>query len=229
MSFGERVLQFNYSLQPDWSLPPDVELLYPFSNPDTQATMSAFYNKYYADDQPRIGIFGINPGRFGAGVTGIPFTDPKLLLSACGIDNPFAKKPELSSDFIYRLIDRYGGPTAFYRTFYISSLCPLGFTKDGKNYNYYDEKPLQQAVEPHILANIRAQLELGVVDQVALCLGQGKNWKYFEKINAEHSFFKKIIPLPHPRWVMQYRRKRLDEFLELCLDRLSEAEGLVNG
>ncbi|RMF23421.1 MAG: DUF4918 domain-containing protein, partial [Bacteroidetes bacterium] len=26
--------------------------------------------------------------------------------------------------------------------------------------------------------------------------------------------FERIVPLPHPRWVMQYRRKRLSEFVE---------------
>jgi hypothetical protein len=37
---------------------------------------SSFYQKYYADNKKRSLIIGINPGRFGAGVTGIPFTDP---------------------------------------------------------------------------------------------------------------------------------------------------------
>ena len=26
-------------------------------------------------------------------------------------------------------------------------------------------------------------------------------------------FFERILPLPHPRWVMQYRRKRKEEFV----------------
>jgi hypothetical protein len=31
--------------------------------------------------------------------------------------------------------------------------------------------------------------------------------------------------LPHPRFVMQYRRKRIDEYVEMYLDRLRSAGG----
>ena len=222
-TFGQRVLNFNKSLSPDWSLPDHVELLYPYHEEATWQCMNAFYEKYYKDNNQRIGIFGINPGRFGAGVTGVPFTDPKRLISECGIDNPFPKKPELSSEYIYMLVNGYGGPDTFYQHFYITSLCPLGFTKDGKNYNYYDDKKLEKAVEPHIIHNINAQIELGVSRKVGFILGIGKNMKYFERLNKEEGFFDKVIPLPHPRWVMQYRRKRLEEFLTLSLDKLKSA------
>ncbi len=36
-------------------------------------------------------ILGINPGRFGGGITGIPFTDPIRLQNICGIENDFQK------------------------------------------------------------------------------------------------------------------------------------------
>ena len=71
----------------------------------------------------------------GAGVTGIPFTDPLCLEQNCGIQNPFDKRPELSSDFIYRFISAYGSAESFYSKFLISSLCPLGFVRNGKNLN----------------------------------------------------------------------------------------------
>ena len=79
MSFGQRVLDFNQSLQPDWQLPPEVELLHPFDQAGTWRATKQFYHRYYADEKPRIAILGINPGRFGAGVTGVPFTDPVTL------------------------------------------------------------------------------------------------------------------------------------------------------
>ncbi|NBC10018.1 MAG: DUF4918 family protein [Bacteroidetes bacterium] len=225
MSFGQRVLDFNQSLQPDWKLPPKVELLYPFGQADTWRAMEQFYHRYYADERPRIAILGINPGRFGAGVTGVPFTDPVRLESECGIANDFKKKPELSSDFVYRFIHAWGDVPSFYNTFYITSICPLGFTKDGKNYNYYDDKKLERAVEPHIIDNLRAQIKLGVTPKIALCMGVGKNWKYLQQLNAKHEFFEEIKVLPHPRWVMQYRRKRLQEFLQQYVDTLNEAQG----
>jgi len=224
MTFAAQVLDFNRSLRPNWKLPSHVDLLYPYDNEATWQAMEAFYHKYYNDQQPRIAIFGINPGRFGAGVTGVPFTDPKKLVSECGIDNPFPKKPELSSEYVYMLVNRYGGPASFYQQFYITSLCPLGFTRDGKNYNYYDDKKLEKAVEPYILQHIESLLNMEVSPKVAFSLGKGKNMQFFERINKEHGFFEKVVPLPHPRWVMQYRRKRLQEFLELSLVKLRMAK-----
>ena len=139
-------------------LPKGVEWLVPYSQMDTRRTMTAYYNKYYLDNQPRIMIFGINPGRFGAGLTGVPFTDPIKLEEECGIPNSFSKRQELSAQFIYKVIHGWGGVELFFKSFYISSLCPLGFVLHGVNYNYYDDKKLQQAVEPFILQNIRDQV-----------------------------------------------------------------------
>ena len=91
---------------------------------------------------------------------------------------------------------------------------PLGFVKDGKNINYYDDRQLQKSAEPFIVWNIRTQLDFGANRDAAICLGEGQNFAFFQKLNAAQGFFKEIIPLPHPRWVMQYRRKRVDEFVE---------------
>ena len=227
MTFSEHVLQFHHNLSPDWKLPPDIDLLFPYNNPETLSAMDAFYRKYYTDTKKRVFIFGINPGRHGAGITGISFTDPIRLENVCGISNPFHKRPELSSDFVYRFIDAYGGANAFYSLFYITSVCPLGFTKDGKNINYYDDKGLQNAVADHIVSNINTQLQFGGYEELALCLGQGKNHKYLQQINAENQWFDRIIPLPHPRWVMQYRRKRMEEFISEYISQLQLAKSIV--
>lgn len=224
LHFSEQVLEFTTNLKPDWVLPPEIELLYPYDTPDTLSTMKTFYDKYYQDYKRRIFIFGINPGRFGAGITGVPFTDPIRLEEDCQIPNDFKKRAELSSIFVYEFINAYGNPADFYQKFYITSICPLGFVKNGKNYNYYDDKKLQQAVEPHIIDNINQQLDFGGTKKVALCLGQGKNYKYFQQLNTQHQFFEEILPLPHPRWVMQYRRKKMEEFTQFFLDTFAKAE-----
>ena len=78
-TFADRLLNFHRSLSPDWKLPEGVELLFPFHSPETWGVMTTFFKKYYDDNQFRTIIFGINPGRFGAGVTGVPFTDPAKL------------------------------------------------------------------------------------------------------------------------------------------------------
>ena len=224
MTFADRIIDFTRSLRPPpIALPSGFEWLYPYDNPETMRAMSAFYQKFYADNQVRTFIFGINPGRFGAGVTGVPFTDPVRLEKACGIQNGFQKKPELSSVFVWQFIHAYGGPEAFCRDFYITSLSPLGFVKSGKNINYYDDRQLQRAVEPFIVWNIRTQLDLGGRQETALCLGEGENFAFFKKLNDTHRFFREIVPLPHPRWVMQYRRKRVDEFVGRYVEALKGA------
>ncbi|MCB0527741.1 MAG: DUF4918 family protein [Lewinellaceae bacterium] len=226
MTFGERIIDFTRALQvPDTPLPPGFEWLFPYEQPQTMQALSDFYRKYYTDDRSRIFMFGINPGRFGAGVTGVPFTDPIRLEAECGIKNDFAKKPELSSGFVWMFINAYGGPDTFCRDFYITSISPLGFVREGKNINYYDDRGLQKAVEPFIIRNIRTQLELGARRETALCLGEGQNFAYFQKLNAVQGFFREIIPLPHPRWVMQYRRKRVDEFVGKYLEAMKSAAG----
>ncbi len=224
MSFSHQVISFTRSLRvPDIELPTGFEWLFPYDQPETMQALTAFYEKYYADLQPRTFMFGINPGRFGAGITGVPFTDPIRLESECGIENTFQKKAELSSIFVWEFIRAYGGVEAFCHDFYITSLSPLGFVKDGKNINYYDDRTLQKTVEPFVVWNIRTQLEFGANRDTALCMGEGQNFAFFQKINAAHGFFREIIPLPHPRWVMQYRRKTMQAFVERYVENLRGA------
>ncbi len=227
MTFGQQVVKFTENLQPNWSLPAHAQLLFPYENEMTMTTLKTFYELYYSDHEPRIFIFGINPGRFGAGITGVPFTDPIRLADVCGIETTFKRKAELSSIFVYEYIAAYGGANSFYQKYYITSVCPLGFTRDGKNYNYYDDKKLERAVEPHIIDNINDQKIFGTSNKVAICMGQGSNYKYLSKLNEKHQFFEHILPVPHPRWVMQYRRKRLEEFVQLYLDTFKKAEELI--
>lgn len=133
MSFAEKILEFNSRLKFEGKLPAGINIMNPFLDPQIQTITSLFYRKYYSDDRQRRLILGINPGRFGAGVTGIPFTDTKRLQEKCGI--PFDGKGthEPSSVFVYRVIEAYGGPESFYRDYYIGAVCPLGFTRMGTN------------------------------------------------------------------------------------------------
>ena len=223
MTNAAAILDFYRKLRPRFALPAGISIMNPYREPATWAVTEQFYKKFYGDGRPRAFIFGINPGRHGAGVTGIPFTDPIRLESACGIPNDFKKQAELSSQFVYAMIDAYGGVAAFYGDFHFTALSPLGFVRDGKNLNYYDDKALLRDCEPFVLSCIRKQLATMPTREVCFCLGEGENYKYFSRINASHGFFKEIVPLPHPRFVMQYRRKRLDEYVKLYLDRLASA------
>lgn len=221
--FSTKVLSYHFALKPDISLPKDIEWLMPYDDPETRKCMSAFYHKFYDDHQKRTFILGINPGRFGAGLTGVPFTDP-IRLNQLGIENMFPQKPELSSVFIYDMIDACGGPSSFYKKYYITSLSPLGFVKAGKNYNYYDDPKLSQIVRPFIISNIETQLKFGADTSKVFCLGQGKNYEYLSKLNDEYQWWERVIPLPHPRWVMQYRLKRKEDFVQMYREWLHAVE-----
>lgn len=221
MSFAKRVLDFYKSLEVPTNLPKGVEVLFPFNRKETWDLITIFLEKYYSDSNPRILLMGINPGRFGAGTTGIGFTDPIRLQEVCHIPNDLEKKAELSSKFIYDVIDAYGGPEKFFSRFFISSVCPIGFVKEGRNYNYYDDPKLEQALLPFMLSCFKKKLSFGCSPEIAFSIGQGKNVKFLEKLNVENSFFDEVKALPHPRWVMQYRLKRKQEFIDQYLEELS--------
>lgn len=222
MTFAAHVLEFYKSLDLSaHEFPKGVEVLNPYQDKTAFDLTQKFFKKFYSDHNPRKIIIGINPGRFGGGTTGIPFTDPIRLEKVCGIENDLPKKPELSSDFVYQVIEAYGGAEKFYGDFFISSVSPLGFTQQGKNLNYYDVKALQTALEDFIIQSLRKQLTFNISTKIAFCLGEGQNYKYLQRLNKAHQFFGEIIPLPHPRFIMQYRRKRLDEFVGLYLKSLN--------
>ena len=223
MTLADQILSFYKALKFPVALPKGVEVMNPFQNPDVFNLCEKFYHQFYSDSQPRKLILGINPGRLGGGTTGIPFTDPIKLENICGIPNSLQKKSELSADFIYRMIESYGGTKRFYSKFIFSSVCPLGFTKDGINMNYYDDKSLEQKARDFIISSIQAQLKFEIDREICFCMGEGQNYKYLLKLNSEKSFFGKIIPLPHPRFIMQYRRKKLPEFLDLYVQKLNES------
>lgn len=223
MTVADQILTFYKKLKSPVGLPEGVAVMNPFQNPDVFSLCEQFYNRFYSDTQPRKIIMGINPGRLGGGMTGIPFTDPIKLEKNCGIANSLSKKAELSADFIYSMIESFGGTHQFYGKFLFSSVCPLGFTKNGINMNYYDDKSLEKQLKEFIISSIRAQLRFSVDSEICFCMGEGQNYNYLSRLNSEYSFFKKIIPLPHPRFIMQYRRKKLPEFIDLYVQKLNKS------
>lgn len=218
-NFADRVISFNRNLRFEGALPDGIGIMNPFRENEWALPVSSeFYRKYYSDNEERHIILGINPGRFGAGLTGVPFTDPKRLVEKCEISFPGPRAHEPSSVFVYKVIDAFGGNENFYKKFYINSLCPLGFvrkTDRGEvNYNYYDSRELTAAVADFIHRSILQHLSLGVSSELCFCLGTGENYRYFNKINGERGYFKRIIPLDHPRFVMQYKAKSVDQYIE---------------
>ena len=54
-------------------------------------------------------------------------------------------------------------------------------------------------------------------------MGMGQNFKYLQVLNKKYQLFDKIESLPHPRWIMQYRLKRKQEFIHEYIDKISNA------
>ncbi len=222
MTFGSNVLQFYKSLQAP-KLPKGVLAMNPYTNAETMALVKQFTDKFYNDTSKRILVLGINPGRIGGGSTGVNFTDPVALEQFCGITNNLPKKRELSSEFVYNFIKHFCGLKRFYKHFFLSAICPLGFTKDGLNYNYYDDKNLLKATEPFIVSTLRQQITLGASVKSVILFGTGKNLKTFTELNNTYHFFEYIYALEHPRFIMQYKRKQLPQYLKKYSEIFSRA------
>lgn len=204
-------------------LPLAVEVRNSFHDAEVRGILGEFARKFYAADAPRVGIFGINPGRFGGGRTGVAFTDPVALRDNCGIAHALPRqRRELSSEFVYQFITALGGPAEFYQHFFLSSVYPLELTKDGKNYNYYDAPALSKALWPDMQLSLTQQAtQLGLRRDVAVSLGR-RNGEFLRKLNDELGLFERIEILDHPRFLMQYRRKLLPESVARYVEVLGE-------
>lgn len=206
--FGNSVFDFNTKLKLPQMGRMDFEFINPFKDECVVNIHHEFCSRYYRGRGKRVGIFGINPGRLGAGITGIPFTDPRNLKHACGIDMLGVESGELSSEFIYSVIESMGDVKTFYHKFYIGSVCPLGLLSNGRNANYYDSPSLSKHLRPWIAKCMESQISMGLRRDAVVVLGTGKNALFFSRLNDEFSFFEKVFVLEHPRYIMQYKRKQ---------------------
>lgn len=208
-------------------LPPGVSVLEPLrDNAVVMDCVSQFYQKYYADTNARRLILGINPGRLGAGSTGIPFTDTKRLQGVCNIAYNGLQTHEPSSVFVYDVIESAGGPDRFFGQVYINSVCPVGFVKtdintgNQTNFNYYDDAKFAASLEAYIIANIRNQQEIAQNFEKVFILGTGKNYQYVRKLNQKHHLFTDVVPLEHPRYIMQYKLRSKSTYIDQYITRL---------
>lgn len=220
-TIAEKVISFNKSLQYSDELPEGFAVLNPFfDNPETLNVMTKFYEKYYNDHLQRKFIVGINPSRHGAGVTGVPFTDTKRLESICGIEMKSTHTHEISSVYLYSVIEAFGGAEKFFKEFYINSPFPLAIiqNKKGKwlNANYYDDKKLFEAVKPFMIKSLQDHISLGLDTSEVFILGK-KNATFIEKINKEEKLFEKLTVLEHPRYIQQYKSKEVEMYIDKYL------------
>jgi uracil-DNA glycosylase len=216
-STADKILSFYQQLSPP-SLCDGIQALTPYTSEPAISLMSQFYKKYYNDNHRRLFLIGINPGRFGGGVTGIPFTDPIALQQFCRIENNLDPKTELSSKFMYEMINVYGGAESFYKKVYFTSVSPIGFVKNGININYYDSKELTNLWIDQMVVWLKHQLDSFGDNSLGVVIGMGKNQKFMEELNKNHRLFKRLIPVPHPRWIMQYKLKDKEKYISEYLE-----------
>jgi hypothetical protein len=223
VTWADQLYNFYAHLKPPTPLPNGVEWLHPQQNQEVLNVVRAFCDRYFNDNNQRTLMLGINPGRFGAGVTGVNFTAPRQLKEFCGIDHNFKMQSELSAEFIYDVINTYGGPEKFYSEYFIGSVCPLGFVRNGKNINYYDDPVLLRFVEPFIIETLEQQLRFGVNRKKLVCIGGEKNYKYLSRLNQQMEWFESIECVPHPRFIMQYKRPQKQQFIHQYLQVIRNA------
>lgn len=216
---GEIFAEFLLRKPPDWKLPSGIEVLNPYDDFKVQHLVNSFCEKFYSTNRARVLMVGINPGRKGAGLTGIPFTDTVALKESCGLKADLPQSSELSSRFIYRMIDAYGGVPKFYENVLLSALCPLGFVRKGKNFNFYDNGDVIDEVKPYIKQHLEMCIRAGVRTDVVVSLGI-KNGTFLEELNGEIQLFDRVIALEHPRFVMQYKSSQLNYYINQYLEAL---------
>ncbi|SDH95968.1 protein of unknown function [Chryseobacterium taeanense] len=217
-TFANQVITFNRNLKYDGNLPSDFQVLNPYlDNPETMEVMQKFYQKYYNDSNQRKFIIGINPSRHGAGVTGVPFTDTKRLESVCGIPMTSARTHEVSSVFIYDMIEQYGGAEAFYNDIYINSPFPLAIVRKSKvswiNANYYDDKVLFNEVKDFMIDSLKKHISLNIDTSQVFIMGK-KNADFVSMLNDEADLFEKMTVLEHPRYIQQYKSKEKQLYID---------------
>lgn len=217
-TFGQFVETFLTTLSIDGSLPEGIEVLYPYDSDEVRRVVHEMCRRYYSSAGPRIGIWGINPGRFGAGLTGLAFTDPWAVEHDLGIATSIAGRREMSAEFVSRVIEAYGGPDAFYHDVFMSALSPLGFVCKGANINFYDDPNLERTMTPRIIAWMQKILDAGVRRDTTILLGSGKLRTFMEKNVRQQVGVDEVIYLDHPRYIMQYRRSQLDDYVRLYVD-----------
>jgi len=130
----------------------DIQILDGFQN--NIELVRQYYHRMYASRKERIVFCGINPGKNGAGKTGIPFIDFKGASQLLpGVNE---NSSENSAQFILSVIDEIG-VQEYHNLVYMTNISWYGFSKDKKNLNYYD---LPSSVQKTFTASFIAEMDI---------------------------------------------------------------------
>jgi hypothetical protein len=73
-----------------------------------------------------------------------------------------------------------------------------------------------------MITSLKKQIDFGIDTDVAFVLVTGKNFQVIQKLNSEHQFFKKLVPLEHPRFIVQYKQKFKKDYIAKYLEAFEE-------
>lgn len=133
----------------------------------------------------------------------------------------------MSAEFISMVIAAYGGPDDFYRDVYLSALSPLGFVRNGVNINFYDDAALEKMMTPHIIEWMNDVFAHSVRRDVTILLGSGKLRTFMERSVRDAVGIKEVIYLDHPRYIMQYRRRDVGDYVQLYVETIRSTASSV--
>ena len=228
---SQKILKFDEKLSKTiLTIPEGFRVINPYNSLEVKEIITKFYTKFYNDTRKRRLIIGSSPARRGTAVTGVPYEDAAHLQKETGIfiDNFYVNKS--SSNFLYDVIELYGGCERFYKDFYMNFVCPLGIVRINQtgsevNCNYYEYKNLKESLYEFIVNSLKEQLTFNIDTSVCYCIGSGENYKFLLELNEKYKFFENIIPLEHPRFIMQYNSKNKDMYLEKYINALKYDKG----
>jgi hypothetical protein len=152
-----------------------------------------FYEHYVFPHKQQVALCGINPGRFGAGKSGIPFVDVDSLTRLLGLKVEVGT--ERSAQFIRRVVDHFGA-SRFYAHVYVTNLSTFGFRNKNRNVNYYE---LPQALQSEIFRWFAAEMSIGGINVIIPC--SQKVYQTLRNLQRNGTLTATIHePLPHPNW-----------------------------
>lgn len=163
-----------------------------------------FANKYYADNNFRNIIFGLNPGRFGCGKTGITFTDEKILKSKLKYPRNISQPDkEKTATRIYSVVEEtFGGDLdLFFSKYFMSNIFPFGAIDLNGNNVVFNDLMKVSSVRDFSLDFVENTLRLFNPRRV-LCIGLGSH-----RFIVENFPNIKVKYLHHPARVFPEEKK----------------------
>ncbi|HCN83894.1 MAG TPA: hypothetical protein DIT07_09790 [Sphingobacteriaceae bacterium] len=179
---------------------------------DNKNHIIEFHKRYVQSNSPKVVICGINPGRFGAGKTGIPFIDFNSLSQM--LPNIEKKEAEKSAKFFFSIVQEFGVDT-FYQKFHVTNMSWYGFyhLKTRKNINYNN---LPTEIQNLLIDKFLEEMRF-INPDVIIPVGDIVNWELLCNPNVKSRLTAKIAPrLYHPAYRLVDKKtymKTLTEYL----------------